>query len=107
MYSVKVALPNTFIGFSKIISYVGGRAWSDSYMNGEGGWSWIAEHAMFKEVKPGFHYGAGTVVIIQAVAKGCDCSYLCVAMDEARTIVKCVCPTGKSLSHDGRTCSGN
>lgn len=74
-------------------------------MNGEGGWSWIAEHAMFKEVKPGFHYGAGTVVIIQAVAKGCDCSYLCVAMDEARTIVKCVCPTGKSLSHDGRTCS--
>lgn len=63
----------------------------------------ITEYAQYKEVKPGAHYGPGTVFIIPAVS-GCGCEYRCVAMDEARTAVKCICPPGWHLSQDNHSC---
>ena len=63
----------------------------------------VSKRALFKEVKPGVHYGPGSVIIIPAVT-GCNCEHRCVAMDEFRTAVKCICPSGQHLAQDGMTC---
>ncbi len=64
----------------------------------------IAGYVLHTEIKEGAHYGPGSVLIIPAV-QDCGCSHDCVAMDEARATVKCVCPPGAwILSSDGRNC---
>ena len=81
----------------------GGRSWTDSSTTGEGGWSMVSRKALYKEVKAALHYGPGSVVIIPAVS-GCNCEHRCVALDESRTTVKCVCSHGWNLAQDGTTC---
>lgn len=64
----------------------------------------VANKMLLKEVKPRFHYGPGTVLVIPAV-QGCDCDYKCVALDEIRSKVQCICPPGSYiLSSDGKKC---
>ncbi|XP_065200377.1 leukocyte tyrosine kinase receptor-like isoform X2 [Planococcus citri] len=83
--------------------YTGGRAWSESSANGEGGSSMVAGYVQYKDVKGGAHYGPGNIIIIPAVS-GCGCEYRCIALDEAMTTVKCICPPGWHLSQDNRAC---
>ncbi|XKL67743.1 hypothetical protein PGB90_003234 [Kerria lacca] len=83
--------------------FTGGRAWTESSVNGEGGWSIYTERSQYQDVKPGVHYGAGSVLIIPSVS-GCGCSFKCAAMDEARTTVKCICRSGTNLGTDTRNC---
>lgn len=84
--------------------FTGGRAWSESATNGEGGSSFIPLHIQhWKEVKPGVHYGPGSVMIIPATI-GCECEYRCVALDEDRAQGKCMCPPGWHLAQDNKSC---
>ena len=62
-----------------------------------------APHVQYREIKVGAHYGNGSVIIIPAVV-GCGCEYRCVALDEAMTNVKCICPPGWHLGQNNRNC---
>lgn len=75
--------------------------------NGEGGYSFVdTTHTLSRFAKsyPGYNKaGPGYVLIIPAVP-GCDCDYRCLALDESRSEVTCVCPANWKLDIDGKTC---
>lgn len=84
----------------------GGRAWSNSQTNGEGGWSYLPDHrhVFYRSVYPGSYYGSGTVYVIPAIV-GCGCAYLCAATNQLRNAVVCICPVDFKLGPDGKTCT--
>ncbi|KAK6622943.1 hypothetical protein RUM43_008795 [Polyplax serrata] len=82
--------------------FAGGSASADR-RNGLGGYSYVAHGLITKQVFPGSNAGQGSVVIIPAI-KGCGCEFLCVALDEHRQKVKCICPSGSQLETDGFSC---
>ncbi|XP_034653781.1 ALK tyrosine kinase receptor [Drosophila subobscura] len=86
----------------------GGYAGGDVYLNesnGEGGSSYISASRSLREigdVYAGASSGPGSIIIIPAI-EGCGCDYRCVAMDEFRSKVRCICPDGWSLKKDNNT----
>ncbi|XP_017466502.1 PREDICTED: ALK tyrosine kinase receptor [Rhagoletis zephyria] len=86
----------------------GGYAGGDVYLNesnGEGGTSFISTSRSLKElniVYEGASSGSGSVIIIPAI-EGCGCDYRCIALDEYRTSVRCICPDGWRLKRDNQT----
>lgn len=83
----------------------GGYAGGDVYLNqsnGEGGTSYITTTRAIKELSAiyeGSNLGAGSVIIIPAI-EGCGCDYRCLALDEYRSSVKCICPEGWRIRKD-------
>lgn len=83
----------------------GGYAGGDVYLNqsnGEGGTSFISNTRTLKELNSifeGSNLGAGSVIIIPAI-EGCGCDYRCLALDEYRSSVKCICPEGWRIRKD-------
>lgn len=81
----------------------GGFAGGDSFnssSNGQGGTSYLSPsrtYEMLSNVQSAANSGAGTVIIIPAI-EGCGCDYRCVALDEYRSEVACICPQGWILS---------
>lgn len=84
---------------------IGGRAWSNSQTNGEGGWSYLPNHhhVLYRVVYPGNNYDTGSVYIIPAIV-GCGCAYLCAATNQLRNDVVCICPVDFKLGPDGKSC---
>ncbi|EDV37465.1 uncharacterized protein Dana_GF13459, isoform C [Drosophila ananassae] len=86
----------------------GGYAGGDVYLtesNGEGGSSYISPTRSLREIsgiQAGASSGAGAIIIIPAI-EGCGCDYRCVALDEFRSTVRCICPDGWSLKRDNNT----
>ncbi|ALC42076.1 Alk [Drosophila busckii] len=86
----------------------GGYAGGDVYLNesnGEGGSSYISTSRSLRdasEVYAGGSSGAGAIIIIPAI-EGCGCDYRCVALDEFRSKVRCICPDGWTLKRDNNT----
>lgn len=71
--------------------YAGGNVNSS---NGEGGTSYVDVARTYKEfvqAQAGYNAGPGYVIIIPAI-EGCNCDYLCVALDEKRSETACICP---------------
>lgn len=56
----------------------------------------------FSHVYAGANSGSGSVIIIPAI-EGCGCDYRCVALDEFRSLVACICPEGWRLSGENQT----
>ncbi|XP_025192296.1 ALK tyrosine kinase receptor-like isoform X2 [Melanaphis sacchari] len=85
--------------------FTGGRAWSNSQTNGEGGWSYLPDnqHVFYRAVYPGSNYKSGSVYIIPAIV-GCGCAYLCAATNQLRSSVVCICPPDFKLGPDGKSC---
>ncbi|KAE9536924.1 hypothetical protein AGLY_006731, partial [Aphis glycines] len=85
--------------------FTGGRAWSNSQTNGEGGWSYLPDnqHVFYRAVYPGSNYKSGSVYIIPAIV-GCGCAYLCAATNQLRSSVVCICPADFKLGPDGKSC---
>ncbi|XP_055704589.1 tyrosine-protein kinase receptor [Phlebotomus papatasi] len=84
--------------------YSGGDILSNS-SNGQGGSSFIGWKRSVPElsrVYVGANSGPGAVVIIPAI-QGCGCDYRCVALDEYRSLVACICPEGWGLKRDNLT----
>ncbi|XP_002006595.2 ALK tyrosine kinase receptor [Drosophila mojavensis] len=86
----------------------GGYAGGDVYLNesnGEGGSSYISSSRSLRdasEIFAGASSGSGAIIIIPAI-EGCGCDYRCVALDEYRSKVRCICPDGWSLKRDNNT----
>ncbi|XP_017077953.1 ALK tyrosine kinase receptor [Drosophila eugracilis] len=86
----------------------GGYAGGDVYLtesNGEGGSSYISPSRSLREISDihaGASSGPGAIIIIPAI-EGCGCDYRCVALDEFRSKVRCICPDGWSLKRDNHT----
>lgn len=73
--------------------------------NGEGGSSYLGTTRNVPQlsfVYPGANSGSGIVIIIPAIS-GCGCDYRCVALDEFRSLVACICPDGWRLRSDNLT----
>lgn len=73
--------------------------------NGEGGTSYISGSRSLRdtsEILAGASSGPGAIIIIPAI-EGCGCDYRCVALDEFRSKVRCICPDGWSLKRDNNT----
>lgn len=73
--------------------------------NGEGGTSYLGLTRSIRElssVYPGSNSGHGSVILIPAI-EGCGCDYRCVALDEYRSVVACICPDGLRLKADNLT----
>lgn len=73
--------------------------------NGEGGASFLGLSRSIRElsfVYPGSNSGHGSVILIPAI-EGCGCDYRCVALDEYRSLVACICPEGLRLKPDNLT----
>lgn len=73
--------------------------------NGEGGTSFLGLTRSIRElsfVDPGSNSGHGSVILIPAI-EGCGCDYRCVALDEYRSLVACICPEGWRLKPDNLT----
>lgn len=73
--------------------------------NGEGGTSYLGLTRSIRElssVYPGSNSGHGSVILIPAI-EGCGCDYRCVALDEFRSVVACICPDGLRLKADNLT----
>lgn len=75
--------------------------------NGEGGYSFIdTSRALpaFSKSFTGYNKaGPGYLLIVPAIP-GCECDYRCLALDETRSQVACVCPANWKLNGDGKTC---
>uniref|UniRef100_A0AAG5DV41 Tyrosine-protein kinase receptor n=1 Tax=Anopheles atroparvus TaxID=41427 RepID=A0AAG5DV41_ANOAO len=87
----------------------GGFSGGDTMMinstNGEGGSSFMASKRNVPELSmeySGANSGHGAVLIIPAI-QGCGCDYRCVALDEYRATVGCICPDGWTLKPDNYT----
>lgn len=86
----------------------GGFAGGDSMVNstnGEGGTSFLGLTRSIRELSflyPGSNSGHGSVILIPAI-EGCGCDYRCVALDEYRSLVACICPEGLRLKPDNLT----
>lgn len=73
--------------------------------NGQGGSSFLASKRNVPELSmefSGANSGHGAVLIIPAI-QGCGCDYRCVALDEYRSLVGCICPDGWTLKPDNYT----
>ncbi|XP_055534113.1 tyrosine-protein kinase receptor [Wyeomyia smithii] len=73
--------------------------------NGQGGSSFLASKRNVPELSmehSGVNSGHGAVLIIPAI-QGCGCDYRCVALDEYRAMVGCICPDGWTLKPDNYT----
>jgi anaplastic lymphoma kinase len=73
--------------------------------NGEGGTSYLGLTRSISDlsfVYPGSNSGPGSVILIPAI-EGCGCDYRCVALDEYRSVVACICPEGWRLKSDNLT----
>ncbi|XP_058055308.1 tyrosine-protein kinase receptor [Anopheles bellator] len=84
--------------------YAGGDTMINS-TNGEGGSSFLASKRNVPELSMeygGANGGHGAVLIIPAI-QGCGCDYRCVALDEYRATVGCICPDGWTLKPDNYT----
>ncbi|KFB50191.1 AGAP012070-PA-like protein [Anopheles sinensis] len=84
--------------------YSGGDTMINS-TNGEGGSSFMASKRNVPELSmeySGANSGHGAVLIIPAI-QGCGCDYRCVALDEYRATVGCICPDGWTLKPDNYT----
>uniref|UniRef100_A0A182QVV8 Tyrosine-protein kinase receptor n=1 Tax=Anopheles farauti TaxID=69004 RepID=A0A182QVV8_9DIPT len=84
--------------------YSGGDTMINS-TNGEGGSSFLASKRNVPELSmefSGANSGHGAVLIIPAI-QGCGCDYRCVALDEYRATVGCICPDGWTLKPDNYT----
>lgn len=81
---------------------LGGDSWTDETQNGEGGYSYLGT-VLHGFVEEGTHEGPGNVLIIPAIA-GCGCYFRCVALDEFRHNVQCICPTNWMLGADNISC---
>uniref|UniRef100_A0A8W7P6X3 Tyrosine-protein kinase receptor n=1 Tax=Anopheles coluzzii TaxID=1518534 RepID=A0A8W7P6X3_ANOCL len=84
--------------------YSGGDTMINS-TNGEGGSSFMASKRNVPELSmefSGANGGHGAVLIIPAI-QGCGCDYRCVALDEYRATVGCICPDGWTLKPDNYT----
>ncbi|XP_063232393.1 leukocyte tyrosine kinase receptor [Bacillus rossius redtenbacheri] len=84
--------------------FAGGSAWNDSFNSGEGGYSFFGGAALMTEVLSRPHSGAGSVHVVPSVYQGCGCDFDCVALDEYRHEVKCLCPLGWRLGFDNTSC---
>lgn len=86
--------------------YAGGDT-DDKQTNGGGGTSFISRTRsvmQLSSVMDGDNSGAGSVVIIPAlVTPACGCDYRCVALDEYRSKVACICPENWRLKKDNLT----
>jgi len=51
----------------------------------------------FQDIQPAFHQGPGSVIVVPAI-DGCQCDYLCVALNARRSRVACICPPEWVLS---------
>lgn len=86
----------------------GGYSGGDSMVNstnGEGGTSFLGLTRSIRELSflyPGSNSGHGSVILIPAI-EGCGCDYRCVALDEYRSLVACICPEGLRLKPDNLT----
>lgn len=86
----------------------GGYAGGDTMLNstnGEGGTSYIGHKRSvypLSQISPAINSGHGSVILIPAIS-GCGCDYRCVALDEFRSEVACICPDGWALRHDNLT----
>lgn len=68
--------------------------------NGQGGTSYLSssrKHHIWFSIESAANSGSGSVIIIPAI-EGCGCDYRCVALDEYRANVSCICPQGWQLS---------
>lgn len=68
--------------------------------NGQGGTSYLSssrKHHLWFNIESAANSGSGAVIIIPAI-EGCGCDYRCVALDEYRANVSCICPQGWQLS---------
>ncbi|XP_062558487.1 tyrosine-protein kinase receptor isoform X1 [Armigeres subalbatus] len=84
--------------------YSGGDTMINS-TNGQGGSSFLASKRNVPELSmehSGTNSGHGAVLIIPAI-QGCGCDYRCVALDEYRSTVGCICPDGWTLKPDNYT----
>lgn len=81
----------------------GGNVWSEPTRNGEGGYSYVRTEVL-SDIKMGQHHGPGMVLIIPGLDKACSCDYRCVALDEFRTEVQCICPDTWMLAADNTSC---
>lgn len=85
---------------------IGGSILSNT-SNGEGGYSFVdTTRTMpdFIKYYPGYNrVGHGYVLIVPAIP-GCDCDYRCLALDERRAQVTCICPSNWRLDIDGKSC---
>lgn len=82
--------------------YAGGNVNSS---NGEGGTSYVdtaRTHKGLAKAQAGYNAGPGYVMIIPAI-EGCNCDYLCVALDEKRSETACICPESWLLA-DQKSC---
>lgn len=86
--------------------FKGGSVLSNS-TNGEGGYSYVDTTRTltgFSKSYSGYNRaGPGYVLIVPAVP-GCDCDYRCIALDESRSEVACICPINWKLDSDKKTC---
>ncbi|KAH8421056.1 hypothetical protein KR222_006577 [Zaprionus bogoriensis] len=86
----------------------GGYAGGDVHLNesnGDGGSSYISGSRSLRDtndIQAGANSGPGSIIIIPAI-EGCDCDYRCVALDEFRSKVRCICPDGWVLKRDNNT----
>lgn len=81
----------------------GGNAWSEPTRNGEGGYSYVRTEIL-SDIKTDQHHGPGMVLIIPGLDKACNCDYRCVALDEFRSDVQCICPDNWMLAADNTSC---
>ena len=73
--------------------------------NGEGGSSLVGLRRSIPDlasIYTGENSGAGSVIIIPAI-QGCGCDYRCIALDEFRSTIACICPEGWRLKRDNFT----
>ncbi|GFG39571.1 hypothetical protein Cfor_01001, partial [Coptotermes formosanus] len=83
--------------------FAGGNAWSEPTRNGEGGYSYVRTEIL-SDIKTDQHHGPGMVLIIPGLDKACNCDYRCVALDEFRSDVQCICPDNWMLAADNTSC---
>lgn len=78
--------------------------------NGQGGTSYLStsrKHHIWFNIESAANSGHGSVIIIPAI-EGCGCDYRCVALDEYRANVSCICPQGWQLSpYNLTSCESN
>lgn len=86
--------------------YAGGSVHNST--NGEGGYSFLDPSRTipsYSEAHSGYNAGPGSVLILPAVP-GCECDYLCLALDAKRSQVSCICPKDWNLDSDQKKCIG-
>lgn len=85
----------------------GGGDSDEKQTNGAGGTSYVSRTRSvsgLSSVAEGENSGPGSVIIVPAlVTPACGCDYRCVALDEYRSEVACICPENWRLKKDNLT----